>query len=212
MQLMINKACVLSLLRRGAAIGLAAAGLWAGAAMAGEELVAKVEAEAGTLLGKAQIAATGTSVSKLERDGDGVQVTISVPEAGHYDIVVHQATVGGGTKLNNVLANGQFVGDLKSDSASWNDSTVNYVWLEAGENTIAITKSYGWIAIDAIGVRRSEPIPADVYDVEPTLIDLRYIQSFSDTTLHHLPLFLRIQFFGNLIYFEKISDIRNLLI
>ena len=171
MQLMINKACVLSLFRRGAAIGLAAAGLWAGAAMAGEDLVAKVEAEAGTLLGKAQIAATGTSVSKLERDGDGVQVTISVPQAGHYDIVVHQATVGGGTKLNNVLANGQFVGDLKSDSASWNDSTVNYVWLEAGENTIAITKSYGWIAIDAIGVRRSEPIPADVYDVEPTLIN-----------------------------------------
>lgn len=156
-------------LRCGAALALTTLGLWTCAAA--EELVAKVEAEDGVLLGKAQIAATGTSVSKLEREGDGVEVTITVQEAGHYDIVVRQATVGGGVKLNDVSANGQFVGDLKSDSSSWNDSTVNYVWLEAGENAISITKSYGWIAIDYIGVRKSEPIPADVYDVEPVLIN-----------------------------------------
>ena len=30
-------------------------------------------------------------------------MTISVPEAGHYDIVVHQATVGGGTYLSEIV-------------------------------------------------------------------------------------------------------------
>ena len=47
-----------------------------------------VEAESGTLLGKAKIAATGTCVSGLEHTGDGVEVTVTVPEDGLYDIIV----------------------------------------------------------------------------------------------------------------------------
>ena len=152
-------------------MGLAAVGLWIGSAWAEDELIAKVEAESGTLLGQAKVAATGTSVSSLERDGDGVQVTVNVPEAGHYDIVVHQATIGGGVKINFVEANGQRVGEVTSPGSSWNDGVVEYVWLEAGENTISVTKSYGWVAIDYIGVKESAAIPADVYDVEPTLIN-----------------------------------------
>jgi len=168
---MNKEAGISSLLRKGLALGLTAVGLMAGAALAEDDLVARVEAEAGTLLGKAKVAATGTSVSGLERDGDGVQVVINVPEAGHYDIVVRQATVGGGTKINFVEANGQRVGDVTSPANGWNDGVVGYVWLEKGDNVISVTKSYGWITIDYIGVRRSAPIPADIYDVEPTLIN-----------------------------------------
>ncbi|MBQ8200327.1 MAG: beta-mannosidase [Clostridia bacterium] len=168
---MIKKAGIASLWRRSMAAGMAALGLWAGAALAEDELVAKVEAEAGTLLGKAKVAATGQSVSGLELNGDGVQVTLNVPEAGHYDIVVRQATVGGGVKINFVEANGQRVGEITSPNSSWNDGVVEYVWLDAGENTVSVTKSYGWIAIDYIGLKKSAGIPADVYDVEPTLVN-----------------------------------------
>ena len=129
-----------------------------------------VEAESGTLLGKAKIAATGTSVSGLEHTGDGVEVTVTVPEDGLYDIIVRTAVVGGGTKVNEVNANGQHVGDI-TNSGSWSDEVVPYVWLEAGENTVSVTTSYGWIAVDSFSIRRAAPLPADVYEVKPTLIN-----------------------------------------
>ena len=87
-----------------------------------------VEAESGTLLGKAKIAATGTCVSGLEHTGDGVEVTVTVPEDGLYDIIVRTAVIGGGTKVNEVNANGQHVGDI-TNSGSWSDEGVPYVWL-----------------------------------------------------------------------------------
>ena len=129
-----------------------------------------VEAESGTLLGKAKIAATGTCVSGLEHTGDGVEVTVTVPEDGLYDIIVRTAVVGGGTKVNEVNANGQHVGDI-TNSGSWSDEVVPYVWLEAGDNTVSVTTSYGWIAVDSFSIRRAAPLPADVYEVKPTLIN-----------------------------------------
>ena len=129
-----------------------------------------VEAESGTLLGKAKIAATGTCVSGLEHTGDGVEVTVTVPEDGLYDIIVRTAVIGGGTKVNEVNANGQHVGDI-TNSGSWSDEVVPYVWLEAGDNTVSVTTSYGWIAVDSFSIRRAAPLPADVYEVKPTLIN-----------------------------------------
>ena len=159
------------LICKGLALGLTALGLAAGGALAEDEYLIRAEAENGTLLGRAQIAATGTSVSRLEQDGDGVAVTLNVPEAGHYDLIVRQSSVGGGEKVNDVSANGQQVGDLVCPPTGWNEGVVEYVWLEAGENTVSVTKSWGWISIDYIALRRSAAIPADVYDVPPTLIN-----------------------------------------
>ena len=159
---------VAALLKRGAALGMILAGLSAGA-LAEAAPVTRVEAESGTLLGRAKI--VGSAVSGLERAGDGVQVTLNVPEAGHYDIVVRAASVGGGMKINHVEANGQRVGDMTTPGSQWSDSAVEYVWLEKGENTVSVLTSYGWIKIDHISLKVSEPIPVDVYDVAPVLIN-----------------------------------------
>ena len=106
----------------------------------------------------------------MEHTGDGVEVTVTVPEDGLYDIIVRTAVIGGGTKVNEVNANGQHVGDI-TNSGSWSDEVVPYVWLEAGENTVSVTASYGWIAVDSFSIRRAAPLPADVYEVKPTLIN-----------------------------------------
>lgn len=169
MKLMSKRESFAEMLRRGLSLGLAAAGLWLGAATAEDALLTRVEAENGTLLGRTRV--NGAVVTGFEHAGDGVQVTVSVPEAGHYDIVVRQNSVGGGRKVNPVEANGQNVGDITSAGAQWSDGVVEYVWLEAGDNTVTVLTSYGWINVDYIGVRRSTPIPADVYDVEPVLIN-----------------------------------------
>lgn len=129
-----------------------------------------VEAESGTLLGQARIAATGMSVTGFEHTGDGVQVTMHVDEAGLYDLIIRTAVSGGGTKVNPVTVNGQHVADITSEG-SWADAVVPHTWLEAGDNTVAVTTSYGWIAVDCFSLRKSAPLPEDVYDVEPTLIN-----------------------------------------
>ena len=93
-----------------------------------------VEAESGTLLGKAKIAATGTCVSGLEHTGDGVEVTVTVPEDGLYDIIVRTAVIGGGTKVNEVNANGQHVGDITNSGrmrlcrmCGWRQAIIPYL-------------------------------------------------------------------------------------
>ncbi len=156
---------------RSMAAALIAMGLYTSGALAEEAYIDQAEAENGTLLGQAAVTATGTAVSHLEREGDGVQVILSVPEAGHYDVVVRQATVGSGQKINNAVVYGQRVGEVTSAGEKWHDAAVAYVWLEAGENTVSVTKNWGWISVDRISVRKSDPIPADVYDVSPVLVD-----------------------------------------
>ena len=112
---MDKRATCRKILRKTALSVLAASILMAGTvdAVRAEEtpnVLQTVEAESGTLLGKAKIAATGTCVSGLEHTGDGVEVTVTVPEDGLYDIIVRTAVIGGGTKVNEVNANGQHVG------------------------------------------------------------------------------------------------------
>ena len=166
---MNKKGSIGRLLRNCVALGLSVAGLWLGAASAEEALLTRVEAESGEMLGRARV--SGAVVTGFEGAGDGVRVTITVPEAGHYDIVVRQQSLGGGSKVNTVFANGQNVGDITSPGSQWSDGTVTYVWLEAGENAVGVTSSWGWINVDYIGVKKSEPLPADIYDVEPVLIN-----------------------------------------
>ena len=123
------------------------------------------------MLGGAAITADGTAVTNLKNDADGVQVVIDAPKAGHYDVIVRQRSVDGGEKLNFVSVNGQRVGEAACEGGEWHDGAVKYVWLEQGENTVAITKSWGWIEVDYIAVRESEPLPGDLYDVEPVLVN-----------------------------------------
>jgi len=150
---------------------VAALSLMAGCSLAEEEYVARVEAENGTMLGTAAVTADGNAVSHLVNDGDGVEVTIVAPEAGHYDVIVRQSSVDGGEKTNHVSVDGKRVGEIVSTGKAWNDGTARYVWLEAGENTLSVTKSWGWINVDYIALKRSEPLPEDIYDVEPVLIN-----------------------------------------
>ncbi len=159
------------MIRRIAATALAAAALCMGSALAEDEYAARAEAESGKLLGRAAVTANGTGVHRIEKDGDGVQVTLTVPRAGHYDIVVRQQSVGGGEKVNNISANGQQVGEVKCTGTQWNEGVVEYVWLEEGDNAVSVTKSWGWITVDWIAAKESKPLPADVYDVKPDLVN-----------------------------------------
>ncbi len=170
---MNDKVRATSFLRRGLSGLLTVAMLGAGTALAqtaegtGKTEIS-VEAESGEMLGSAHVSAKGNTVIGFNRAGDGVSVTVTVPEAGPYDVTVYASSLGG-SKTNTVCANGMNVGDIVNKSAETTAEVVPYVWLDEGENVISVVSSWGYIAVDRFTITPSAPLPADLYDVEPTL-------------------------------------------
>ncbi len=158
------------------ALSLAAACLMmgTGTAFAGGNAGMKitVQAENGVLLGgtKTMTYSGAGCVGNMSAEGSGVKVTLSVPTAGFYDVIVRQASEGG-YKENYVEVDGERVGVVITESASWNDSTLQRVYMDAGIHEIAVVKSWGWVKIDTISVTPSAQIPDDVYDVSAKLVN-----------------------------------------
>jgi len=118
------------------------------------------EAESATLSGDAAIgsstAASGGKYVKM----NGGNITFSkviAEKAGKHTIVIHYMNNYGGSKINNVE-----VGDASSavtfdvtDKGKFVD-VETVMNLAAGENTIAITNSWGWIDVDYIEIKGYE--------------------------------------------------------
>jgi len=127
---------------------------------------AQYEAEAATLSGDAALgtstAASGGSYVKMN-GGDITFSGVSVDKAGQYTIVIHYMNNYGGSKINNVgngSASAQVTFDVTEKGQFVDVETV--LNLAAGENTIAITNSWGWIDVDYIEVK---PYEAKAFDI-----------------------------------------------
>ena len=131
-----------------------------------------VEAETGTLLGGAKIVRQGetAAVNGLANDGDGVQMEIEVLQAGFYDVAVVSAS-SGGYKENYLDVDGERIGSFVTDSTSYADSVLPYVYFGAGVHELTITKFWGWITIDKVVLSPAAALPADLYDVKPVLVN-----------------------------------------
>ncbi len=127
---------------------------------------AQYEAESATLTGEAEVA-TNTAVSGGKyvkmNSGDITFTGVTVDKAGQYTIVIHYMNNYGGDKINNVV-----VGGASSQVSFPVTETGTFVDVEtvlafaAGENTVAITKSWGWIDVDYIEVK---PYEAKKFDL-----------------------------------------------
>lgn len=128
------------------------------------------QAENGVLLGNAKVQSSGgvTYVTNITGDNDGVSIPVSVSEDGHYDIVFRTAS-DGSHKENHVSVDGVRVGYISTDSARFEDSAVRRIYMEKGEHNIALNKHWGWIKVDSLSIEKSEPLPADIYKIDPVL-------------------------------------------
>lgn len=133
------------------------------------------EAEQATLKGsltvKTDIQASGwKAVGGFEQGTDAVDFVIDVPLDGLYDLVLTCKGIGG-SKINNLLVDGQQQGTFECGSIGYTDAPVRGILLTAGPHTITITPSWGWIYLDKLTITASAAIPDSVYDVSPTLIN-----------------------------------------
>ena len=118
------------------------------------------EAESATLSGDAAIgnstAASGGKYVKMN-GGNITFSKVTAEKAGKYTIVIHYMNNYGGSKINNVEVGGASSAvtfDVTDKGKFVDVETV--MNLAAGENTIAITNSWGWIDVDYIEIKDYE--------------------------------------------------------
>ena len=131
-----------------------------GLSVACTAFAAPYEAEDATITKDAAVAssteASGGKYVKMN-GGDITFSKVTVEKAGKYTIVLHYMNNYGGSKINNVEAGGASSAVTFDVTDKGKFADVETVMnLAAGENTIAITNSWGWIDLDYIEVKDYE--------------------------------------------------------
>ncbi len=133
------------------------------------------EAESAYLTGGNKIsedsgASGGKAVGSFADDTDTVKFTIQVPADGIYKLILTSKGMGG-SKVNNVFADGESVGTFESNDSGYTDAVLKGVMMKAGKHEITVTKSWGWIMLDKLTVETDAGISNDVYIVSNQLIN-----------------------------------------
>lgn len=133
------------------------------------EVLGVFQAEDAKLAGNVKV--TNDYVEGFQQVGtDSCAFTVTVEKEGFYDLIFRIAS-NGGEKTNPVSVDGSAVGNIFVDKTYYQDSTINRVWFTPGAHTVSVGVSWGWIILDSLTVQTSEPLPADLYEVEAKLIN-----------------------------------------
>lgn len=116
-------------------------------------------------------ASGGQVVGKFSESDDVLTFTVEIPSDGSYDLIFNSMGYGG-DKTNKVSIDGEYIGTFVTKAEEYNDAVLSKVILTAGKHEVAITKSWGWIAVDYLKVQASEAIPDSAYQVSNVLSDV----------------------------------------
>ncbi|HRX07720.1 MAG TPA: extracellular solute-binding protein [Candidatus Limiplasma sp.] len=131
------------------------------------------QAEDGALAGSASLGSMASIgyVQGLQNDGDGVDIPVSVPQDGFYDLTVTQASVDGGYKENYILLDGQDMGVVSVEGKAFCDTTLSRLYMTQGEHTVGVRKFWGWVKIDSVSLSPSAPLREGLFDIMPVLVN-----------------------------------------
>ncbi len=115
---------------------------------------------AGATKYEAEEATTGGDAAKKDtyvdlNEGSITFANVTAEAAGNYTLTIHTAAPYG-EKDNNITVNGTQVGSFHLDKGTAFIDVSTIISLKAGNNTIGITKSWGWIQVDYIEVKPFE--------------------------------------------------------
>ena len=132
------------------------------------ENITKYEAEdavlSGVSIAKSITGYSGTGYmdgGSFDVETDKITFTVNVATEAAYPLVIRfQNTCGVCDKAQNISINGgpAKYTDFPGTTGSWEDLNVGNIDLKAGNNTITISKSWGWTHIDYIGIGVNDTI------------------------------------------------------
>ncbi len=132
-----------------------------------------IEAEDGILQGtvksNSRSGYSGTGyVTGFDADGDKVTMFVDVPRGGVYDLFVRYASPSG-DKFNFIIVNDVNLGSVAFPITNvFQETKAGKVFLDAGENSIAVLKEWGYFELDNIRVEPAEA--ADIYNIAENLV------------------------------------------
>lgn len=174
-----------------------------------QAFITSVEAEAGVLTG-VTVASDPTSsggqyVTGFDNTGDKVTVTVTVPQASYYNLIIRYRS-SFGNKTQDLYTNGTFAGSIIfTTSSTFTDVNAGTVSLNAGNNTIAIQKNWGYMDVDKFSLYS---VAGNSFNITPNLIDAQ-----ATPEAKSLYSYLSSQFGRNIIsgstgdYYENVKQI-----
>ncbi len=104
---------------------------------------------------------TGTGYAEIT-DNKKFSLTADIPASQYYRLTVrHRAD---GHKENPLMFNGQKAMNIYSEAGSWQESTVNGIYLEKGKNEITLGDGWSYFSLDSIIIENGEPLSNDLYE------------------------------------------------
>ncbi len=136
-------------------------------------VVGKYEAEDAILTGNVMTekndgCSGGKYVTGFKEEEDTCVFSVLVEEDGFYDLAFWIASTGG-KKTNFIEVDGSYVGEINTDVKEYCEDTVRRIWMEKGEHSVSVKVSWGWINMDYMELRTSEPLSESFYDIEAKL-------------------------------------------
>lgn len=114
----------------------------------------------GTQLATQRAGYTGTGyVTGFDNDGDKVTITVNAGRTGAYDLFFRYASPSG-DKFNLVYINNQILGSAAfAMTGTFVETKAGKVFLNQGQNTIAVVKEWGYFELDNVRLAAAQPTP-----------------------------------------------------
>jgi mannan endo-1,4-beta-mannosidase len=113
---------------------------------------------------------TGYADGLFKAGEDMITFQVDIPYGYYYDLTF-LASSGGAEKYNYILIDGQEIGTLKTDTADFEECTMNQIYLDAGTHDISIEAYWGYVKFDSLTVSLGEDLDLSIYEVSADLIN-----------------------------------------
>lgn len=124
------------------------------------EIEDNVKQSSGVKLKASQKGYSGEGYADIS-DNTAFRMVVDIPSNQYYKLTVRHTA--GGHKENAILFNGLQVMWLVSEKGDWQETTIDGIYLEKGENVVTLGSGWSWFSLDSITIENGTPISDDVY-------------------------------------------------
>jgi mannan endo-1,4-beta-mannosidase len=129
----------------------------------------RIEAENASMAGDVQASTarsgysgTGYATGFTQNSSNSWSVQVEIPATKHYTFTIRSAS--DSYKENYLYINGAQAATIYSKGdGSWNDTTIESLYLEKGTITLSIKESWGWFDLDYINIEEGSGVKDSVY-------------------------------------------------
>lgn len=107
-------------------------------------------------------------MENFQSDRSTLTFIVDIPADGMYDLTLCSEGIGS-YKENNLVLDGSVIGVFKSEKDVFSEYILPSVSISAGQHKLTVTKSWGWMKLDYIGIAQAKGIEDELYEITADL-------------------------------------------